>query len=188
MAVTLSWDLFVAVFFTVIIAYSFIIGKNNTLKIIIGTYVAVLAADGLGNLIQQYLLGQSPVLKVLPAAFEGQALVLFKIIVFIIAIVLIAVRGGFFVDLPEEETAIGRLIAIFCFGFLSAGLVVSTILVYVSGFSFVKGASDITLSPIFDLYKQSQMVQIMINNYNVWFSLPAIAFVAMSLIGGQKEK
>lgn len=183
MAITLSWDLFIIVFFTVIIAYSFIIGKHQTLKVIIASYIAVLTADGLGNLIQQYVFGNSPALKILPAAYEDRALILLKIFVFIVVIVVISVRGGFHIDLRPETTKIGQLLTTFCFGFLNAGLIVSTILVYVSGFSFVQGASDIAFSPIFSLYRDSQMVQIMINHYNFWFSLPAIAFVFQSFVG-----
>jgi hypothetical protein len=59
----LSWDLFIIVFFGVIIAYSFIIGRNQTLKIIIATYMAILTADGLGNLFQTYLLPTAPSLQ-----------------------------------------------------------------------------------------------------------------------------
>ena len=50
MEINLSWDLFVIVFFAVIIAYSFIIGRNQTLKVIIASYIAILASDGIGNL------------------------------------------------------------------------------------------------------------------------------------------
>ena len=50
MNIELSWDLFVLVFFVVIMAYSLIIGRDNTLKVILGTYVAALTADAAGNL------------------------------------------------------------------------------------------------------------------------------------------
>lgn len=184
MAIKLSWDLFIIVFFTVIIAYSFIIGKNQTMKVIIGTYIAVLTADGLGNLVEQYVLGtKGAAPNILPVGLQDSALIILKIVVFILGIVLIAVRGGFDVQLPYETTTIGKLITTFCFGFLNAGLIVSTILVYISGFSFVEASAELASNPIFDLYKQSPLVAVIINNYNFWFSLPAIAFVFSSFIG-----
>ena len=183
MAIKLSWDLFIIVFFTLIIAYSFIIGKNQTIKVIIGSYLAILTADGLGNLLERYLLMPNPLLKSMPPVLGERILVLFKIGVFLIAIVIVAVRGGFTVVLREERTGILKVISNFCFGFLNAGLMISTILIYISGFSFVQGAFDLTASPVFEIYSQSQLVKIMVNNYNFWFSLPAIAFVFMSLIG-----
>ena len=63
MEINLSWDLFVIVFFTVIIAYTFIIGRNQAVKIIISTYIAILAADGVGNIVERYFLGQEPAIK-----------------------------------------------------------------------------------------------------------------------------
>jgi hypothetical protein len=183
MAINLSWDLFIVVFFTLIIAYSFIIGKNRTVKVIIGTYLAILTADGLGNLLERYLVMPNPLFQSMPAIFTERALVLFKIGVFLVAIVIVAVKGGFSVNLKEERTGILKVISNFCFGFLNAGLMISTILIYISGFSFVQGAFDFSASPVFEIYKQSQLVKIMVNNYNFWFSLPAIAFVFISLIG-----
>ncbi len=50
MNIQLTWDLFILVFFVVIVAYSLIIGRGNTLKVILGTYVAALAADAFGNI------------------------------------------------------------------------------------------------------------------------------------------
>ncbi len=179
MAITLSWDLFIIVFFIVIIAYSFIIGKNQTLKVIIGSYIAVLTADGFGNLVEQFLLAKTDKLTFLPSS---SPLVILKITVFILGIVLLAIRGGFEVNVPEDQTPFMGILTTFCFGFLNAGLIVSTILVYVSGFSFVEGSTDLSLSPIFELYTSSSMVQIMINNYNLWFSLPAIGFVFLSMV------
>jgi lipoprotein signal peptidase len=65
MEINLSWDLFVVVFFTVIIAYSFIIGRNQTLKIIIASYIAILTSDGIGNLIERFFIGENPIINVL---------------------------------------------------------------------------------------------------------------------------
>lgn len=188
MAIHLSWDLFIAVFFVLIIAYTFIIGKNQTVKVIIGTYLAILTADGLGNLVERYLLMPNPLFNSLPAVLGARILALFKITVFLVAVVVVAVKGGFSMELREERTGILRLISTFCFGFLNAGLMVSTILIYISGFSFVQGSFDLAVSPVYEIYQQSQLVKIMINNYNFWFSLPAIAFVFISLIGGREAE
>jgi len=57
MNITLSWDLFVIVFFVVILAYSLIIGRDNTLKVVVGTYISMIAADAGGALFAKYLSG-----------------------------------------------------------------------------------------------------------------------------------
>jgi len=59
MNIDLSWDLLIIVVFAFVIGYSFIVGINRTLKIIIGVYLASLAADSIGNLANHYLLSAS---------------------------------------------------------------------------------------------------------------------------------
>ena len=176
MDLRLSWDLFVIVFFAVIIAYSFIIGRNQTMKVIIGTYLAILTSDGLGNLFQQYLL---PTIPSLQGEQGDQALILMKIIVFILVIVLVTVKGSFSVDVLSNKATVTRLLATFIFGMLNAGLIVSTILVFISGFSFVNGFYGFMTTS--GLYMESELVRMMVDNYNVWFALPAIAFVGASV-------
>lgn len=180
----LSWDLFVLVVFTVIIAYSFIIGKENTLKVTIGTYIAVLTADGLGNLFKTHLLVSKPFfqfLKLFGVNTQDKAFILFKVVVFIIAIVIIAMKGSFEVRKEGSRGGTIGLISNLIFGFLSAGLIVSTLLTYVSGASFVQGAVTISNSALTSIYANSKLVKVMIDNYNLWFSLPAVTFVVWSL-------
>lgn len=180
----LSWDLFVVVLFAVIIAYSFIIGRKNTLKVIIGSYIAILAADGLGNLFKEYALSSKQFvlfLKFMGFATEDKTMILVKVIVFITAIVIIAMKGGFEVHSDMGHGGVIGIIMNLIFGFLSAGLVLSTLLMYVSGASFVAGSVTIVNSSLAAAYSESQMVKLMIDNYNFWFALPAVAFLISSL-------
>lgn len=184
MNITLSWDLFVIVFFSVIIAYSFIVGRNQTIKIIIGTYIATLAADGIANLLEKYLGGENAVLKILEGPGGEQMLITIKILIFIAAVVVIAVRGGFEVSIGSEQKAGVRVLMTFLFGVLNAGLIVSTLLLYVSGLSLI-GADELAISTV--VGSESLLVQLMIENYSLWFSLPAIALVGVSFLEGQGE-
>lgn len=183
MEINLSWDLFVIVFFTVIIAYSFIIGRNSTLKIIIASYIAILASDGIGNLIQRYFIGDTAIINVLDFASGESSLIVLKIFIFIFTIVLIATRGRFAINMGTAGSAAMSLILNLTYGILSAGLITSTILIYASGASLVQETSIIMNEAVLQMYRDSYMVQLMINNYNVWFSLPAITFVISSFIG-----
>lgn len=186
----LSWDLFVIVIFAVIIAYSFIIGKENTLKVIIGSYLAILTADGLGNLFQQYALSSKDFvtfLRFLGLGNEDKTMILMKVLTFIFAILIISMRGGFEVHRSHHHGITG-LITNLIFGFLSAGLVVSTLFIYVSGASFVNGTiNNITNNTLAAAYAESEMVKLMINNYNFWFALPAVAFLVVSLFNKHEQ-
>ncbi|MBT5016306.1 hypothetical protein HN748_05850 [Candidatus Peregrinibacteria bacterium] len=182
MNIVLSWDLFIIVFFSVIIAYSFIVGRNQTIKIIIGTYMATLAADGVANLAHKYLGGPTPIVKFLGGPSADEILITMKIILFIIVVVTIAVRGGFEVSILAEQRLPIRVLMTFLFGVLNAGLIVSTLLLYVSGLSLIGAAQIGTISTIGE---NSMLVQLMIENYSLWFSLPAISLVVVSFVEGE---
>ncbi len=178
----LSWDLFVLVFFGVVIAYSFIIGRNQTIKVLISTYMAIFTADGIGNLIQTYILPTAPSLQ---GEAGLQALVLVKIFIFVLVIVLLAIKGAFSVNILSENSAVTRILTNLSFGLLNAGLMVSTLLVYLTGGSFVTGTVYTSLQT--NLYAQSQFIQAIVDHYNVWFALPAIAIVMASFFQAQDE-
>ena len=186
----LSWDLFVIVVFAVIIAYSFIIGKENTIKVIIGSYIAILTADGLGNLFREHVLSSKQAvlfLKFFGLEGEDKTMILVKVLVFIFAIVIIAMKGGFEVRSSFGQGGVIGLIVTLLFGFLSAGLVVSTLLIYASGASFVTGTVNISNNTLAAAYSQSNMIKMMIDNYNMWFALPAVAFLFSSLFNKKEQ-
>ena len=178
----LSWDLFILFFFAIVIAYSFIIGRNQTLKVIISTYMAILTADGLGNLIKTYLLPAAPTLQ---GEMGDQAMVLIKILTFVLVIVILAIKGGFQVNLAPEGSIVTRVLANLTFGFLNAGLMVSTLLVYLTGGSFVTG--NIPAGIATTLYQESIFVKSIVDNYNVWFALPVLGVVLISLFQRTEE-
>ncbi len=173
----LSWDLLILVFFGVVIAYSFIVGRNLTIKIIISSYMAVLMADGIGNLFRTYILPAAPSLQ---GEVGEQTLVLVKIFVFVLVIVLLAIRGGFQVDVLPEGSVATRILSNLSFGFLNAGLMVSTIVVYLTGGSFVLGTVQRVMET--NLYQESQFIQMLVQQHDIWFALPALAIVVVSFM------
>jgi len=183
MQINLSWDLFVIVFFAIIIAYSFIIGRNQTLKIIIASYIAILTADGIGNLVKKYLIGATPVEQIDTIAGSDGGLIMIKIFIFVATIVLVATRGRFDINMDHAGSSTMNIILNLTYGILSAGLITSTILIYTSGSSLVADTGAMMSTAVSEMYSSSIMVQTMINNYNIWFSLPAITFVVSSFLG-----
>jgi len=186
MEINLSWDLFVIVFFTVIIAYTFIVGRNQCLKIIISTYIAILAADGVGNLVVKYFIGQKPVIETFDFSSGEGSWILIKVIMFIFSIVIITTKGKFQINVSAANSSVMSIIFSLTYGILSAGLITSTILIYASGTSLVQENSFIMNKAILDIYEQSKLVRLMMNNYNIWFSLPAVAFVVSSFFGKEE--
>lgn len=178
----LTWDLFILVFFTVVTAYSFIIGRNQTLKVITSTYIAILCADGLGNLFSRYLASSESFIrfmKLFSVGNAGQATAFFKVLVLIVMVVIIAVRGLFQFEAQDNNPLSIRMAVLLVLGILSAGLMMSAMLIFVSGNSLV---SNITPSStlLADVYAQSRMVKIMVDYANLWFLGPGVGLVLLS--------
>jgi hypothetical protein len=191
MNIPLSWDLFVLVFFVIIVAYSFIIGRDNTLKVILGTYVAALASDAAGNLFSMSFGESALFIKLLNLAgveTGTEAVVFVKVLIFVTLVILFAVRGAYEVNTTEDRSAGVRMIISFVYAILSAGLIISIVLVFMSGISFVGGgANTTTTSALADLSNQSRMIKSMLNYTYLWFTLPALAFLVHSLYSTRSD-
>ncbi len=190
MNITLSWDLFVVVFFVVIVAYSLIIGRDNTLKVILGTYVSIIAADAGGVIFAKYLSGSALFMNILKFAAVGneqEAVVFIKVIIFVTLVILFAVRGAFQVDTVDDRSIAIRTVLSFVYAIMSAGLIISSILVFVSGVPFVGGSLETTTTALWDVYNQSQLIRAIVNNSTFWFSLPALTFLIHSFYTTKAE-
>jgi|CXWL01.1.fsa_nt_gi hypothetical protein len=186
MQVALTWDLMVIIFFIVIMSYSYIVGQNGTIKIILSSYIAMLAANGLGNLLAKYIHLSQPIIKVFDNTAESN-LVIFKIFTFIVMTLILVLRGGFIIDMGRQGSMVVRLLSVTIFGFLSAGLMMSTILVFIAG-SAVDGFLISTLQEAIKIPTQTLFVRSLIDYYNFWFAAPAIAFVLLSVMNSALDE
>lgn len=184
MDLKLSWDLFIIVFFAIVTAYSFIIGRKDTLKIIIASYVATLTADGIGNIFEK-IFAQTTFFNKLIAfiGYSGGALQLssiLKILFFIAVIVLLTIYGDYEVVEPPQQHPFVNLIVLFLLSLLSCGLILSTIIVFANGGSLIGGTTAISES-FKAVYEQSRFVKGLLDFHDIWFSLPGLIFVIMSI-------
>lgn len=183
MNLNLSWDLFILVFFGVVIAYSFIIGRNQTLKVISASYIGILCADALGNLFAKHLAASEAFLKLLKLFSIGsseQATAFFKVFVLIAIIVVIAVRGLYDFKTEDNRPFMMRMSVNLVLGIMSAGLMMSAMLIFVSGSSLVSEIATPN-SPLTDIYNESKLVRVMLDYSNYWFFIPGICVVIVSM-------
>jgi hypothetical protein len=181
MEIALTWDLVVMLFFVIIMAYSYIVGQNGTIKIILSSYIAMLAANGIGNLVAKYILVSQPLIKVMTTSPE-ENVVIFKMLMFVTITLLLVLKGSFEVDVSRHQSASAKFIGTSIFGFLSAGLLISTILVFTVG-SEAEGMFGDNLKEAINLPYRTLFVGYLVKYYNFWFAAPAIAFVALSALG-----
>ncbi len=190
MDIRLSWDLFILVFLVIIISYSLIIGRDATLKVIIGTYISAISADATGNIFGEYFAGSAffmNLLKIASVSNEFEAIILVKVLVFVAMVILFAVKGAFDVETNADSSTFVQLLLSAFYALLSAGLIVSVILSFVSGVSLVgAGEMSSTQSILGDLAERSKMIGFVVKNAYLLFALPAISFLLNSLYSGKK--
>jgi hypothetical protein len=189
MDLKLSWDLFIIVFFAIVTAYSFIIGRQETLKIIIASYIATISADGLGNLFSKFVGNTSFFNKLVNFLGLGggaeQLASVMKILLFIAIIVLLTIFGDYDVEEPPEQNSAIKLLVLTALSLLSGGLILSTIIVFANGGSLISGTAAI--SDTFKVvYDESRFVRGLLDWHDVWFALPGLLFVFISIV--QKNK
>ena len=180
MELVLSWDLVVMILFIVIMSYSYIVGQNGTIKIIVSSYIAMLAANGLGNLVAKYIIASEPVIQIL-ATSPQEKIVLFKIFTFLVITVILVLKGSFHIDMSRYYSLPMRLLTTTIFGIMSAGLIMSTILVFIAGVQ-VDGVLVQNITDVFAIPYETVFVRYLIEFYNFWFAAPAITFVALSAL------
>lgn len=188
MQINLTWDLFIIVFFVLIFSYSFIIWYKKTLKVVIATYIAILASDWLSNVLNKLIFETAPEINVLALKAWDPIFIAVKITLFILSIVILTAKWWFdFHDVDHIPTS-HKVWYTSLFWILSALLLISTVLVFASWGSFLWTQwVSVDGSTIAEMYKTSFLVQMVILNYNFFFVLPAICFVILSLTSESSE-
>lgn len=182
MQINLTWDLFIIVFFVLVFSYSFIIWYTKTLKVVIATYIAILASDWLWNLLNKLLFESMPDLNVFGLVQWDPVFIAVKIALFIISIVILSIKWWFDFNEVDSIPQWQKIAFTAVFWVFSALLLISAILVFASWWSFLEWQwINVEESTISEMYKSSFLVQMIILNYNFFFITSAVAFVILSL-------
>ena len=181
MDIRLSWDLFILVFLAMVLGYSFIVGRKQTVKIIIATYVGFLAADGLGFFIRDRIGFRIPAM--LFGVDSISAGVLTSIILFMVFIVVLARHHLFEVNYEDSAGSVVYLLTTIYIGLLSAALMLACILFFLSGNTFTIFTQGTDPGAIFQITSQSWLARMIIDLFHVWFFLPALSLVVYSIFG-----
>ncbi len=178
MQITLSWDLLVIIFFATVIAYSFIVGRDASVKIIIATYIAVVTVQGTGNLIAKMAGDSGSPLSIVGLDLDPGWLGLTKILLFVAVILFLALRGGFDMHYVKDIPGIWDTLLTGVFGFATAGLILSTLLTFVAGRPILDvGLAD--AAPLIPLLAGSTLMQTMVHYQDLWFTFPALLLLGM---------
>ncbi len=187
MTLTLTWDLFIIVFFALVMTYSFIVGKHESVKVIVATYIAIVAGQGIGNILERMSGDSQPMLATLGLTIDPTVIAVVKLVIFISAIIFIVIKGGIQVEYEKEHGTVLHLLISALFGFVTAGLLISTLLTFVANVPLLDAglAETATLSP---LLESSKLLQIMVFNQDLWFTLPALLILGVGLISNEPNQ
>jgi hypothetical protein len=181
MTLTLSWDLFILVVFGVVMTYSFILGKNQTLKVIIAAYISILLTQGIGNILSRFGGEYKNTLAFLGIPFVRPVVVTMQVLLFVVAVLFLMLRGGFEIEYGEKHRGVMSVISSLLFGFATAVLIISTLFSFAAGLPVL--STELESSPVLiPLMQGSTLVQVMVRNQDLWFSLPALLIVGFGFL------
>lgn len=185
MQITLTWDLVIIVFFAMVITYSFIMGMHQSIKIVIASYIAIVSVQGIGNLLER-LTGQAgPLVTVLGYSLDISVMSSTKLVLFIGAIIFLSIRGGFEVEYTKETGSATQSLVTGLFGFATAGLLISTLLTFVSGGPLLSTSTAGQAQALQAVTSTSPLMQIMLEHQDLWFSLPAILLLGVGFLNNE---
>jgi len=185
MEIALTWNLVLLSGFLLLFSYNFLLGQNGTIKLILSTYIAILSADGVAGLVKRFFFDTSPGFQQIIGEHEVSFFAWVRICFFLVFVLVFVIKSGFNIIMDKHHHWLVRLGIHAIFSMFSALLFLSTILIYISGNSFVEGmvyASEV------DVYQQSLIAKILIDYYQIWFSFPAMAWVISSFMFDPKNK
>lgn len=182
MPLNVSWDLFIAVFVALVVAYSFIIGKHESVKVIIAAYVAIVAVHGIESLVVRYFPLVQQTLGTLQISFTPMTIALSKLLLFIVAVILLTLKGGLAVSYEGEPGVVTNVLITFVLGVAKAGLLLSTLVSYVANVPLFRENGVAAAAWIQSLLAQSMILRIMLEERDLWFALPALVLLLVDLL------
>lgn len=183
---TISWDLTIVVFFAIVMSYSFIIGKEQSVNIIIASYISAVAVQGVGNVLSKLIGGWPTFLASIGMPDDTTILPVAKIFLFALCVIVIVQKSGIGISFAHEGGRILNIAATALFGFASAGLIVSILLTYATG-SAILDNGFLTDAPILPVLQQSTLMQVMLLNQDLWYTLPAFLIIVMGFLHMDEE-
>ncbi|TSC60799.1 MAG: Uncharacterized protein Greene041662_31, partial [Candidatus Peregrinibacteria bacterium Greene0416_62] len=182
-----SWDLFIAVFVALVVAYSFIIGKHESVKVIVAAYIAIVAVHGIESLTLRTLPLLQATLGTLQISFTPLTIALGKLSLFIIAIILLTLRGGLAVSYVGEPGIVMNTAMTLVLGIAKAGLLLSTLICYVAGVPLFQDTQVPAAAWIAPLLSQSIILRIMLEQRDAWFALPAFVLLLVDILSKEEK-
>lgn len=182
---TLTWDLFIIVFVALVIAYSFIIGKEESATVIVATYVAIVAVESVGH-----LLAASGGVLTEPFARAGipldpPVIATVKLASLITVVILLATRGGLQITYERTLGSATNVALTALLGCAKAALLLTTLATSIAGLPLLSTTAA-SPHPLFvPLLQDSHLLALLLTYRDVWFALPAGILLITGILARQ---
>ena len=184
MNLNLSWDLFVIVFFALVTVYTFILGRSEAIKMIIATYIGIIAVQGVSSAVGRLNTATGSLLSYVGLSEDAWIPTLGKVILFVIILIFFTIRAGIEVRYKKEPSQLISLVLTLLFGVATAGLILTTLMTYATGVPLLE-MNLATVQSLGPVIQQSEIMQFMISNQDLWFTVPAVLLAAVGLTHNQ---
>lgn len=163
-----TWDLFITLFFIVVISFAFILRREKIGVVIVSIYIALAVASELGDAIYKLLSGSGYVADHIWIASNASIFTI-KTLLFIGLILLLSLKGEH-AQIGEAggQTIVGAVLT-GIYGFLAAGLIIS------SEIHFMAEETK------YILYSQSRLADLVMRYRVWWLLLPIIIMIITSI-------
>jgi hypothetical protein len=181
MSIILTWNIFVISCLSLIITYSIIIERHRILSLIIATFISVMVSDAIHNIATMHILnlpGVVPYVEIFTVM--GIPSPAYKVLLFLLILVGLTRSQMLHIDTEPLPTSV-EIILSAILGLLSGCMLISIILIYFGGGSFLLVSPENTLTFIAEIRKESFMVNILMQYYQLWFLLPLLAFIPWNI-------
>ena len=177
---TFSWDLLLVIFFAIVMSYSFIMGKKQAVRLILGSYVALIATEGVSFALGLVFGTSSEAIASIGFGLDMSVIALLRTFLFAVFLTLFLARSGIDIETSDDGGMIVRMISTALLGFSLAGLLATTVLSSVIGGGFGSiGAAQGALLP---LPQGVSLTQVIIANHELWYGMPALLLVLLGLV------
>lgn len=175
MELQITWDIvFVALFF-VLFGVTLLRPHKFTLRLLLGTYISLLVAEGTTLFLENVILPSSPALQSLVGEQEMIVFMGLRIIFFTLAIVLFLVQGHYQIEHKKHDHWLVRL----ALHTLFAGL--ASLLLSLCFFAFLSGDTvvSVLLGNFFSTgwFTESFFVRPFLQTFGLWVVLPAVGML-----------
>jgi hypothetical protein len=163
-----TWDLFISLFFIVVIGFAFILRRDRIGVVIVSIYIGLAVASELGDAIYKVLSGSSYIADHVWIVSNASIFTI-KTLLFVGLILLLSLKGEHAqVGEVGGQSIVGTVLT-GVYGFLAAGLIISSEIYFM--------ASEAK----YILYSQSHLADLVMRYRTWWLILPLVVMIITSM-------